>query len=84
MFYHHHLFSLEHHLAGRLTAAFDEYQRALSRRASLGLERRIRLLYDAVDDLKEKLEICVQKAERDFQVFKKLKFKALLLNTHMF
>ncbi len=68
VFDHHHLFSLEHYLSVRLTESFDSYQQALSRRRDLGLERRLKLLYDAVDELKEKLEICVQKAERDFQL----------------
>ncbi len=44
------------------------YQQTLSRRSTLDLERRLKLLYDAVDDLKEKLEFCAQKEERDFQV----------------
>ncbi len=68
VFDHHHLFSLEHHLVVRLSHHFDAYQRVVSRRRDLRQDRRLALLYDAVDELREKLEICVQKAERDFQV----------------
>ena len=38
--------------------------------AELSLERRLSSLYAAVEDLREKLAICVQKQERDFQVGK--------------
>ena len=79
-FLHHHLFSLEHHLASRLTSAFTEYQRALARRRDLDLDRRLRVLYDAVDDLKEKLETCVKKNEKDFQVIRE-KFLIRCTNT---
>ena len=67
VFDHHHLFSLEHFLSVELTEAFVEYQGIVGRQKSLALERRLKVLYEAVDHLKEKLEICVQKAERDFQ-----------------
>ncbi len=68
VFDHHHLFSLEHHLAVRLTEGFAAYQKTLSRQLSLSVHRRLKLLYDAVDELRDKFEIYVQRAERDFQV----------------
>ena len=68
LFDHHHLFSLEHYLANKLTERYSRYQQTLSRMAELNLERRLASLYAAVEDLKEKLAICVQKQERDFQV----------------
>jgi hypothetical protein len=68
VFDHHHLFSLEHHLASKLRSAFATYRQALARRTRLDLDRRIRLLDEATEELKEKLEICVQAAEREFQV----------------
>jgi len=67
-FEHHHLFSLEHHLASRLRTSFASYRLALARRRDLDLDRRLRLLEEATDDVREKLEICVQAAEREFQV----------------
>lgn len=68
VFEHHHLFSLEHYLSSRLTEVFDRYQQTLSKMKNLDLDHKLKVLYHAVDDLKEKLEICVQKNERDFQV----------------
>ena len=69
VFDHHHLFSLEHYLANKLTEKYNRYQQTISRMAELNLERRLASLYAAVEDLKEKLIICVQKQERDFQVW---------------
>ncbi len=68
VFDHHHLFSLEHYLANQLTEKYSRYQQAISRQAKLSLDRRLQSLYVAVEDLREKLSICVQKQERDFQV----------------
>jgi len=68
VFDHHHLFSLEHYWTSRLRCSYSVYRQALARRSRLDLDRRLRLLNEATDEVKEKLEICVQAAERDFQV----------------
>ena len=67
-FDHHHLMSLENFLAFEIKSSFATYQQIISRQKSLALEKRLKVLYEAVDGLKEKLEICVQKTERDFQL----------------
>jgi coiled-coil and C2 domain-containing protein 2A len=68
VFDHHHLFSLEHFISNQLTEKYSKYQQTISRLTKLSLERRLTSLYAAVEDLREKLAICVQKQERDFQL----------------
>ena len=67
VFEHHHLFSLEHYLAQKVVNSYEKYQEILKRLDSLDLDRRLRMLYEAIDDLKEKLMVSVRKDERDFQ-----------------
>ncbi|TRY71764.1 hypothetical protein TCAL_04776 [Tigriopus californicus] len=57
----------DHYLASKLRERFADYQEILYRKAKLDLDRRIRVLYDAMTELKEKLEIAVQQKEREFQ-----------------
>lgn len=46
----------------------SKYHQTLGRQQALDLEKRLQILYIAVEDLKEKLKVCVQKHEMDFQV----------------
>ena len=41
----------------------------MSKKADLDLDRRLSVLYASVDELRERLEACVQRQEKEFQVY---------------
>ena len=51
LFSHHHLFSLEHHLANKLVEKYNAYQTVRATQALAGLDNRLSILYKAVAEL---------------------------------
>lgn len=51
LFSHHHLFSLEHHLANKLVEKYNAYQSVRAAQASAALDNRLIVLYKAVAEL---------------------------------
>ena len=68
IFSHHHLFSLEHYLANKLVEKYNIYQTAKLQQASASLDKRLAILYRAVDELQAKKMSHKSDEEKEFQV----------------
>ena len=68
IFSHHHLFSLEHYLANKLVEKYNSYQTAKLQQASASLDKRLAILYRAVDELQAKKMSHKSDEEKEFQV----------------
>ena len=51
--------------------SFSKYQKTLAKKEELDLDTRLSVLYAAVDELRERLEACVQREEREGRSEKK-------------
>ena len=69
IFSHHHLFSLEHYLANKLVEKYNSYQTAKLQQASASLDKRLAILYRAVDELQAKKMSHKSDEEKEFQVY---------------
>ena len=69
IFSHHHLFSLEHYLANKLVEKYNIYQTAKLQQASASLDKRLAILYRAVDELQAKKTTHKSDEEKEFQVY---------------
>ncbi len=68
VFDHHHLFSLEHYLATKLSEQYVAYSKVRSSQSNKDLDKRLGVLYQSIDELKANKDNWLDE-EKDFQVF---------------